>query len=103
MLSSELYYIGVITYKICYYKFKSTNRVFIIGDYTKALSIDVTEVVTKIALFYVHERIWYKIKLGTSGIAKVDTVETFITRASAVARNLPAATNAEAVILPPQL
>ncbi|MEX6687150.1 DUF2061 domain-containing protein [Danxiaibacter flavus] len=34
------------------------------GDYTKALAIGATEVVTKIALFWLHERIWLKIKWG---------------------------------------
>ncbi|WP_153800490.1 DUF2061 domain-containing protein [Foetidibacter luteolus] len=34
------------------------------GDYTKALAIGVTEVVTKIALFWLHERAWLKIKWG---------------------------------------
>jgi len=28
------------------------------GDYTKALKIGFTEVITKVFLFYVHERIW---------------------------------------------
>ncbi len=36
----------------------------ITGDYTKAFSIGFAEVFTKIALYYLHERIWYKIKWG---------------------------------------
>ncbi len=32
------------------------------GDYTKALKIGVTEVITKVLLYYFHERIWMKYK-----------------------------------------
>ncbi len=34
------------------------------GDYKKALAIGATEVVTKIGLFWLHERTWFKIKWG---------------------------------------
>ena len=34
------------------------------GDYTKALAIGGTEIVTKIALFWLHERLWFKVKWG---------------------------------------
>ena len=34
------------------------------GDYKKALAIGATEVVTKIGLFWLHERAWFKIKWG---------------------------------------
>ena len=34
------------------------------GDYSKALKIGAIEVFTKIALYYLHERIWLKIKWG---------------------------------------
>jgi uncharacterized membrane protein len=30
------------------------------GDYTKALQIGFTEVITKVILFYFHERLWMK-------------------------------------------
>lgn len=39
--------------------------IFITGNYTQAFSIGVTEVFTKIAFYYVHERIWQRIKFGT--------------------------------------
>ena len=32
------------------------------GDFTKALKIGFTEVFTKVFLFYIHERVWQKIK-----------------------------------------
>lgn len=32
------------------------------GDYSKALKIGFTEVITKVFLYYVHERIWMKYK-----------------------------------------
>lgn len=34
------------------------------GNFTKAFSIGFTEVFTKVGLYYLHERIWYKIKIG---------------------------------------
>lgn len=34
------------------------------GDYTKALAIGGTEVITKIALFWIHERVWMRVKWG---------------------------------------
>ncbi|TDW95974.1 putative membrane protein [Dinghuibacter silviterrae] len=37
---------------------------FITGNYTKAFSIGVTEVFTKIGFFYIHERIWQRIPFG---------------------------------------
>lgn len=40
---------------------------FITGEYTKALSIGATEVVTKILLYYLHERIWLRLSLGRHG------------------------------------
>lgn len=36
------------------------------GDYLKAFSIGFTEIFTKIILFYLHERIWQKVKFGSS-------------------------------------
>jgi uncharacterized membrane protein len=44
---------------------------FITGNFAKAFSIGFTEVFTKIGLFYLHERLWYKIKFGM----KPETVE----------------------------
>lgn len=32
------------------------------GDYSKALKIGFTEVFTKVFLFYLHERVWQKVK-----------------------------------------
>lgn len=37
---------------------------FITHDFSKALSIGATELITKIALFWLHERLWMKVKWG---------------------------------------
>lgn len=37
---------------------------FITGDYSKALSIGATEVITKVFLYYLHERVWQRVQLG---------------------------------------
>jgi uncharacterized membrane protein len=37
---------------------------FITGDYSKALSIGATEVITKVFLYYVHERVWHRVEFG---------------------------------------
>jgi uncharacterized membrane protein len=37
---------------------------FITGDVSKALSIGATEVITKLALYYLHERVWQRIGFG---------------------------------------
>lgn len=37
---------------------------FVTGDYSKALSIGAMEIVTKVFLYYLHERIWQRIPLG---------------------------------------
>lgn len=42
-----------------------TIAFFITGNYAKAMSIGFTEVFTKVGLYYLHERLWQKIKLGT--------------------------------------
>ncbi len=42
-----------------------TIALFVTGDYTKALGIGFTEVVTKVGLYWLHERIWYRIRLGS--------------------------------------
>ena len=34
------------------------------GDYSKALSIGATEVITKVFLYYLHERVWQRVQLG---------------------------------------
>lgn len=39
---------------------------FITGNFTKAFSIGFTEVFSKVGLYYLHERAWYKIKFGMS-------------------------------------
>ncbi len=36
----------------------------ITGEFKYAISIGMTEVITKIILYYLHERIWEKIKFG---------------------------------------
>jgi len=43
---------------------------FITGDLTMALSIGGLEVFTKMILYFLHERIWYKIPFGVSKRAK---------------------------------
>lgn len=50
-----------------------TIAFFITGDYTKAFSIGFTEVFTKVGLYYLHERLWQKIKFGT--IPNISVVE----------------------------
>jgi uncharacterized membrane protein len=42
----------------------------ITGDLTMALSIGGLEVFTKMILYFLHERIWYKIPFGVSKRAK---------------------------------
>lgn len=37
---------------------------FVTGEYSKALSIGLTEVVTKIFLYYLHERFWARVQWG---------------------------------------
>lgn len=37
---------------------------FITGDYSKALSIGATEIITKVFLFYLHERVWQRVQFG---------------------------------------
>ncbi len=39
---------------------------FVTGDYTKAFSIGFTEIFTKIVLYWLHERVWQRIKTGAS-------------------------------------
>lgn len=54
-----------------------TIAFLITGDYTKAFSIGFTEVFTKVGLYYLHERAWQKIKLGTKpNISIVEKAET---------------------------
>ena len=43
---------------------------FVTGDYMKAFSIGFTEIFTKVLLFYLHERVWQKVKLGSSPVLK---------------------------------
>ncbi len=37
---------------------------FVTGNHNTALSIGFTEVFTKVGLYYLHERLWYKVKFG---------------------------------------
>lgn len=41
-----------------------TIALFVTGRFTQAFSIGFAEVFTKIAFFYLHERIWYRIPFG---------------------------------------
>ena len=43
---------------------------FFIGDWSIAAAIGLTEVVTKLFLFYGHERIWNRIPLGRSVVTQ---------------------------------
>ncbi len=36
----------------------------ITGDYSKALSIGLTEIITKVFLYYLHERVWHRVQFG---------------------------------------
>ena len=47
-----------------------TIAFFVTGNYGKAFSIGAIEVFSKILLFYLHERVWHRIKLGTSAEIK---------------------------------
>lgn len=42
-----------------------TISYFVTADYSKAFSIGFTEIFTKVFLYYLHERMWMKIKAGT--------------------------------------
>ena len=44
---------------------------FITGDAFTGLKIGFAEVVTKMLLYYLHERAWYKINLSNNGILRV--------------------------------
>ena len=41
---------------------------FITGDGLIGLKIGVAEVVTKMLLYYIHERLWFKLNIGPDGI-----------------------------------
>lgn len=43
---------------------------FITGDPWTGLKIGLAEVVTKMALYYFHERVWFKINLSKKGIVR---------------------------------
>jgi len=45
------------------------------GDYSKALAIGATEVITKIALFWLHERVWLGIKWGRKDVQVEEKLE----------------------------
>jgi len=53
------------------------------GDYKKALAIGATEVITKVGLFWLHERVWFRIKWGqpkdTLEILKAKKAEDVLT------------------------
>ncbi len=42
------------------------------GDYSKALSIGMTEVVTKVFLYYLHERVWMRVHVGRQRSGEMD-------------------------------
>lgn len=46
----------------------------ITGEFTTALKIGFTEFFTKIALYYLHERVWAKLKIGITKVEKPDGV-----------------------------
>jgi uncharacterized membrane protein len=46
---------------------------FITGDYSKALSIGLTEVITKVFLYYLHERVWHRVQFGRLVPGEVDS------------------------------
>jgi uncharacterized membrane protein len=43
---------------------------FITGDAATGLKIGFAEVITKMLLYYFHERVWYKINLANNGILR---------------------------------
>jgi uncharacterized membrane protein len=47
---------------------------FVTGNFAKAFSIGFTEVFTKVGLYYLHERIWQRIKFGTKPVS-ISTTE----------------------------
>ena len=49
---------------------------FVTGNAIFAGSIAVTEVVTKIVLFYFHERAWGRVKWGRGGAPGIETTKT---------------------------
>ncbi|MBT3030789.1 MAG: DUF2061 domain-containing protein [Candidatus Thiodiazotropha sp. (ex Lucina pensylvanica)] len=48
---------------------------FFTGSLTTAAAIGLTEVVTKMALYYLHERIWNRIPLGRDRCDRYDVTE----------------------------
>jgi uncharacterized membrane protein len=44
----------------------------ITGDFTTAITIGSLEVFSKMILYFVHERVWYKIPFGVSKSQKTD-------------------------------
>jgi uncharacterized membrane protein len=48
---------------------------FFTGNLTTAAAIGLTEVVTKMVLYYLHERVWNRIGLGRAGIGVKDDTE----------------------------
>ncbi|MEI7594579.1 MAG: DUF2061 domain-containing protein [Bacteroidota bacterium] len=53
-----------------------TIAFFVTGNFTKAFSIGFTEVFTKVFLYYLHERIWQRLKIGTKADIKQAKVFT---------------------------
>jgi uncharacterized membrane protein len=43
---------------------------FVSGDPLIGLTIGSFEILTKMVLYFIHERVWYKINFGTKGVEK---------------------------------
>jgi uncharacterized membrane protein len=48
---------------------------FFTGNLTTAAAIGLTEVVTKMLLYYLHERVWNRIPLGRAKVGEYDEME----------------------------
>ncbi len=55
------------------------------GDFTKAFAIGGTEIITKVGLFWVHERVWLRIKWGKNpSVPSIQTWEDTVAEAPVV-------------------
>ncbi len=57
-----------ISWRICGTLDTILIALFITGNFAKAFSIGFAEVFTKVGLYYLHERVWQKLKYGTTPI-----------------------------------
>jgi uncharacterized membrane protein len=51
---------------------------FVTGDYIKAFSIGFTEIITKVFLYWIHERIWFRIKLGSDSVQSENKIQNTV-------------------------